>query len=335
MKIHRPKISIIIPVYNTEKYLSRCLDSLLNQTFQDWCAICIDDGSTDNSAKILDKYTKNDNRFIVIHKKNAGVSSARNDGVTKANSEYVMFLDSDDCIHPQTLEIAYNTAVKNNVDIVSFKYDANLYKDALNSANVDDLLKTRIVIRYDLQKIRYKQTDSLIKFATERNHSFGRYKIRHCYPVVHLYKLDLIKGIKFNTKIKVTEDFPFWTSVLLRNPKSIILNIPLYFYIPNKTSALGATNIEKFFDNVSLSIIESFKTVLKNEPQSMWVKIWKREFLWPFIITCVRSVRAIQDKQRVIERLIKMKEMNIFDNPPTFRARKYKHRIEKIISPIS
>ena len=107
MKIHRPKISIIIPVYNTEKYLSRCLDSLLNQTFQDWCAICIDDGSTDNSAKILDKYTKNDNRFIVIHKKNAGVSSARNDGVTKANSEYVMFLDSDDILYPTAIEKMY------------------------------------------------------------------------------------------------------------------------------------------------------------------------------------------------------------------------------------
>ena len=91
MKKQLSKISIIIPVYNVEKYLHRCLDSVLNQTFHDWTAICVDDGSFDNSGKILDNYAKKDKRFIVIHKKNSGSSDARNFGVSYAKSEYILF----------------------------------------------------------------------------------------------------------------------------------------------------------------------------------------------------------------------------------------------------
>lgn len=330
----KSKISIIIPIYNVEKYLRRCLDSVKNQTFQDWQAICIDDGSPDKSGEIADEYAQQDKRFIVVHKKNMGVSSARNDGIKLVKSEYVIFLDSDDCIHPQTLEILYNFAIKYSVDIVSFRYDVNLYKDVLNGANTDNLLKSRNTIKYDLQKIQYKRTDNLIKFATERNHSFGKYKIRHCYPVLHLFRYNLVKDIQFDTGIKLSEDFPFWTSVLLRNPKSIILTMPLYFYIPNKFSTLKSASSEKVFDNISLAIIESFKTVMKSKPEYKWIKIWRREFLWPFIITCIRSAFCIQDKQRVIDRLIKMQSLGVFDNSPTIRARKYKRRIEKIISQI-
>ena len=91
-----PAISIIIPVYNVEKYLRRCLDSVLNQTFQDWQAICVNDGSPDNSAVILDEYAKRDSRFVVVHKENGGSSDARNAGMKHATGDYIMYLDSDD-----------------------------------------------------------------------------------------------------------------------------------------------------------------------------------------------------------------------------------------------
>ena len=126
----QPKISIIIPMYNVEKYLRRCLDSVQNQTFKQWQAICVDDGSPDKSGEIAEEYAKKDKRFIVVHKENGGLSDARNYGMPHATGQYIMFLDSDDFIHPQTMEIAYNTAIKNKSDIVSFTYD-RIYRPRL------------------------------------------------------------------------------------------------------------------------------------------------------------------------------------------------------------
>ncbi|MFI3241776.1 MAG: glycosyltransferase, partial [Alphaproteobacteria bacterium] len=94
------KISIIIPVYNVEKYLSQCLDSILNQTFNDWEAICVNDGSTDKSAEILTKYANKDSRIKVINQENYGVSSARNAAVKKITGEWTCFLDADDAFAP-------------------------------------------------------------------------------------------------------------------------------------------------------------------------------------------------------------------------------------------
>lgn len=93
-----PKISIIVPVYNVEKYLRKCIDSILNQTFKDFELILIDDGSTDESGKICDEYNLKDNRIKVIHKENGGLSSARNAGLDIAQGEYIGFVDSDDWI---------------------------------------------------------------------------------------------------------------------------------------------------------------------------------------------------------------------------------------------
>ncbi|MBQ2017344.1 MAG: glycosyltransferase family 2 protein, partial [Alphaproteobacteria bacterium] len=125
-----PAISIIIPVYKVEKYLRRCLDSVLNQTFTDWQAICVNDGSPDNSAEILAEYAARDSRFVVVNKENGGLSDARNAGMPYANGEYIMYLDSDDFIHPQTMEIAYHLAQRDKSDIVSFTYD-RIYRPQL------------------------------------------------------------------------------------------------------------------------------------------------------------------------------------------------------------
>ena len=125
-----PKISIIIPMYNVEKYLRRCLDSVQNQTFSDFQAICVDDGSPDNSGEIAEEYAARDKRFVVVHKENGGLSDARNAGMPYATGEYIMFLDSDDFIHPQTMEFAYALAQKNGTDIVSW-YKDKMYRPKL------------------------------------------------------------------------------------------------------------------------------------------------------------------------------------------------------------
>lgn len=99
----KTRFSIIIPVYNVAPYLRECLDSVLAQTYTDWEAVCVDDGSTDGSGKILDEYAKNDSHIRVVHKANGGVSSARNRGLEEAKGEWILFLDGDDLWRPEVL----------------------------------------------------------------------------------------------------------------------------------------------------------------------------------------------------------------------------------------
>ena len=89
----KPKISIIIPMWGVEKYLRRCLDSVQNQTFKEWQAICVDDGSPDKSGEIAEEYAAHDKRFVVVHKENGGLSDARNAGMPYADGDYIMYLD--------------------------------------------------------------------------------------------------------------------------------------------------------------------------------------------------------------------------------------------------
>ena len=118
----KPLISIIIPVYNVERYLPQCIDSIIAQTFHDWELILVDDGSTDRSGAICDEYSLKDTRIRVIHKQNSGQADSRNIAIQMAEAELVGFVDSDDFIHRQTYEIALKTAEKYNADIVQWPW---------------------------------------------------------------------------------------------------------------------------------------------------------------------------------------------------------------------
>lgn len=129
-----PKFSIIIPVYNVAPYLRECLDSVLAQTFTDWEAICVDDGSTDGSGAILDEYAVRDGRFRVIHQVNAGVSAARNAALDVANGEYICFLDGDDVLRANWLRRIHETVVANpGVDWIRTGYLIWREGDAIKS----------------------------------------------------------------------------------------------------------------------------------------------------------------------------------------------------------
>lgn len=129
-----PLISVIIPVYNVEKYLRQCLDSVLKQTYTNYEAILVDDGSTDNSSKICDEYCQKDDRFRVIHCENGGLSVARNTGLDDANGEYIYFLDSDDWIEDTTLEELTLQAAKTKADFVFF--EGKSFEDSEKGYNI-------------------------------------------------------------------------------------------------------------------------------------------------------------------------------------------------------
>ncbi len=330
-----PKISVIIPVYKVERYLRRCLDSVIAQTFTDWEAICVDDGSMDDSGKILDEYAARDKRFRVIHKENAGVSAARNDGMKHARGEFVIFIDSDDFIHPQLFEITAHLADKNNADIVSFRFDARAQKEMRRllraGSDTADFVPKSMARAYKPQCVPCVVTDNLLWYSTERSHSLGLFRIRHCYPVLHLMRRKFISGMKFDTSIKIAEDFPWWTEILLRRPHAVILRAPLYYYVPNMSSALNSATSHKVFENISRATAAAYSYAKKHATAGEF-GTWSREFLWPFFIIVMRAARGFSggmDAARIY--FEKMYRDGALGVARTMRARKYRRRILKLI----
>jgi glycosyltransferase involved in cell wall biosynthesis len=181
-------ITIIIPVYNVEKYLAKCIDSILSQTFTDWELILIDDGSKDKSGKICDEYSCKDKRIKVFHKKNEGVSKARNKGIELAKGEYICFIDSDDWIESTYLK---DFKIEQQYD---FYFSGALY-DTYNK-----------VYSYKKYTEKYCKNKSEIKAEFFKQDLFS-----NGYPWGKLYKTQIIKDnkLRFNESLAINEDHIF------------------------------------------------------------------------------------------------------------------------------
>lgn len=233
---NNPKISVIVPIYNVEKYLHRSLNSLQSQTFSDWEAICVNDGSTDKSLSILKTYADKDSRFKIINQPNLSLSTARNNGLKEAKGEYIYFFDSDDFLHPQCFEIIYESAVKNQAELVTFGFFKN------KSGNMEPQL-------YDKAQIKAKITNEPLFYQTKRG------KFRISFNVwSKLYKRELLKNLEFIPKISF-QDYPHTFAVLLRRPKTVILDACLYFYTINPTSISAQKTSVKTINDYCAGII--------------------------------------------------------------------------------
>ncbi len=321
----QPKISIIIPMYNVEKYLRRCLDSVLNQTFEDWQAICVDDGSPDKSGEIAEEYAKKDNRFVVIHKENGGLSDARNAGMPYAKGKYIMYLDSDDFIHPQTMEIAYNLIEKNNSDILSFQYD-RMYRPRLMvrhflRMDTDNVVPRGMKKRYKVDNIKTKTVDDVFELATERTHNKTnpnrKWLIKHCQVWKNIYKKSLIKDIPFIKGI-LFEDFPWWSEVMLKQPRVTVAPLPLYYYIPNFGGIVLSAKQLRIMKCLCVGIKSAYKLYSeKGTPEQM--KKWQSQFMWYFINWAFRKLKYFKTDEEIKEarnEFIEMNKMGIFNDVP-------------------
>ncbi|MDR1337533.1 MAG: glycosyltransferase [Rickettsiales bacterium] len=333
-----PAISVVIPVYNVEKYLRRCLDSVAGQTFSDWEAICVNDGSPDNSAAILAEYAARDKRFKVITKENGGLSDARNVGTDAATGDYLIYLDSDDFIHPQTMEFSYALAQRDGSDIVSWYKDKFFRPQLLIwyklGFDIDSMMPRRIKKRYKLEKIRTCVTDDVFAHTTERPNSSIKWPIKHFYVWRHLIRREFIKGIKFIKGITF-EDFPWWSEVMLHHPRVTITKLPFLYYFPNLNSIDMASNEVKKVRNWIIGLESSYN--MYRARATDYEKIaWEREVMWPVIVYQIfRKVRYIKksaDAEFIKETLLRFKEMGMFDNPQTWRAKIYQRRILKYIN---
>ncbi|MDE6245397.1 MAG: glycosyltransferase [Treponemataceae bacterium] len=196
-----PKISVIVPVYNVEKYLRRCLDSIRAQTFTDFECICVDDGSPDGSGKILDEYAESDGRFRVIHQENAGVSAARNAGLDIARGEWIAFVDSDDWIEPKTYEVAYKTAIEKSADLVQWnvvmeragkKLNATVLKEGYFSISDDaTYFEPSVWHKLFLKRLFYDNNIHFpqnIKLSEDKQVSFKCYVMANpCYQIENAF----------------------------------------------------------------------------------------------------------------------------------------------------
>ena len=149
-----PLVSIIVPVYNVEEYLEECVNSIISQTYTNIEIILVDDGSTDNSGELCDKYSLRDNRIEVIHKVNGGISDARNVGAKSAKGKYIYFIDSDDYIVSEAIDELVSVALRDNSDIVFF--DAKCFEEGEKGFNIPQryIRKNNILVIYPLNKIK-------------------------------------------------------------------------------------------------------------------------------------------------------------------------------------
>ena len=235
------KISIIVPVYKVEKYLERCLDSIIAQTFTDWECILIDDGSPDNSGKICDEYAKKDERFVVIHQENAGVSVARNAGLDIAKGEYITFVDSDDWVENSFLEEQYN-------DIISGDYDICICGFVGKGKNKHKVLNGSFSKR--------------LMFSSKGFGGFSFLRIIH----------RRIIGIeKFNQNITYLEDTDFFYRLFNESVRILWTDKPLYFYENNPSSVTKQIGITPYFR----SAIDTLEQLYLKENDKILKKILK------------------------------------------------------------
>ena len=331
-----PAISIIIPMYGVEKYLRRCLDSVQNQTFTDWQAICVNDGSPDKSGEIAREYAARDKRFIVVDKENGGLSDARNAAMPYVSGDYILYLDSDDFIHPQTMEIAYSLALRDGSDIVSFTYD-RIYRPQLMvryklGLDTDNVIPKRMHKKYDVAKIKTRVTDDVYEYATERTHNkFNpkrKWLIKHCQVWKNLYKRELIEDIPFIKGI-LFEDFPWWSRVMLRNPRVTIAPLPLYFYIPNFGGIVLSAKQLRIMKSLCAGIESAYK-VYKESATDYQMKKWNAEFKWYFIKWAFRKIKYLDTDADIAEArqcFANLEKIGALSNPHCSWAKKIQKQI--------
>ena len=278
MNLNNCTISVIIPVYNVAGYLSRCLDSVLLQTYSDIEVICVDDGSTDGSSEILADYFHRDNRIRIISQANFGQSAARNAGLKQISGEYVFFVDADDFIHKQTLEILLKVMQKTEVPVVAID-DVKHYSGAL----------------IDLENLQYTVHHNPLEHILQ-NEASGSVIWNKLYKADLVRNRQFIKGIYF-------EDWP-WTTCLFADVKNYA-TVPyaLYGYNTENASTMRSVfTMEKVW-NFAVGIRATQKYFADFERQHLWPLVRKKR-ICASIKHMVNAVYHEKENQPELEKFL-------------------------------
>ena len=223
------KISIIVPVYNTAKYLERCLDSIVAQTYTDWEMLLIDDGSTDRSGDICDRYAESDSRIKSFHKKNGGLPNARNYGMTRANGKWITFVDSDDFLYKNAIQTLISDA--DDFDII---------------IGGVDFIKSK--------KKFYPKNSGRISKEDLDNEIFMPY---FCTAWTKIFKKDFVSSIRYRENVKLIEDTFFILECIKRTDKIKLINQPTYLYNDDAPASKYTMSCEEFS-----SYMDEFKSII-------------------------------------------------------------------------
>ena len=241
-----PNISVIVPVYNIQMYVSMCLDSILDQVYQDFELIIIDDGSSDQSGPICEQYAQRDSRIRLVHQKNGGLSAARNVGIELATGEYLTFIDGDDIVHPDYLEHLYRGIIQHNADICMCWFR-----------------------KFDIEPVSDKYTYSVKRVLTGRDAcgyigcAQDRVSTTAC---MKLYKTSLWKDIRYPVG-RVHEDEAITHKLLYAAKRITELDEELYFYRTTPNSIMNSPFSVKRYDAIT-AYYERYQFYLdNNEPE--------------------------------------------------------------------
>nr|WP_288753445.1 glycosyltransferase [uncultured Anaerostipes sp.] len=215
-------VSVIIPAYNIEDYIGRCLDSIISQTYKNLEIIMVDDGSRDHTGEILDNYAKKDRRIKVIHKENGGVSSARNKGIEVAEGDYIGFIDGDDLIEPEMYKILVDLLEEENADIAHCGYQM--------------VFPDRVDYYHNTGKKKIQTTEEGLKDLLSG-------EIIEPGLVNKLYKKELIKNCRLDETVKINEDLLMNYQLFKLSQKSVYYDITPYSYMIRSSSATGVNSL--------------------------------------------------------------------------------------------
>lgn len=231
-------VSIIVPIYNAEKYLDSCIQSVLRQTYTNWELILIDDGSTDKSGRIAEEYGFADERITVFHQKNLGVSLARNQGIDEATGNYVVFLDADDELIEDCLAKTVNIAEETNADVVAGR-----------SCENQELFQDRIIWT-GAEALENSLKDHLFTYSA----------------CAKLIRREFIGKTRFTPDIRINEDSYFVFQLLCKQNVFVLTNDVIYFYRVNSESSSRTVFSEKYFDILKVSDLK-YKKIEEQFPQ--------------------------------------------------------------------
>lgn len=231
-------VSIIVPIYNAEKYLDSCIQSVLRQTYTNWELILIDDGSTDKSGRIAEEYGFADERITVFHQKNLGVSLARNQVIDEATGNYVVFLDADDELIEDCLAKTVNIAEETNADVVAGR-----------SCENQELFQDRIIWT-GAEALENSLKDHLFTYSA----------------CAKLIRREFIGKTRFTPDIRINEDSYFVFQLLCKQNVFVLTNDVIYFYRANSESSSRTVFSEKYFDILKVSDLK-YKKIEEQFPQ--------------------------------------------------------------------
>lgn len=269
MSQEKALISIIIPVYKVEKYLEKCIQSVINQTYENLQIILVDDGSPDNCGKICDEYAKKDHRIEVIHKSNGGLSDARNKGLEIAKGEYIGFVDSDDYIEADIYEVLYNLLKQYNADVsICNFYTVSQGKIAIK--NVDSGIK------------EYTRIEILKEILLDNN--------IQSYAWNKLYKKELFDEIKYPVGKKY-EDIGTTFYLLEKCNKVVVTGKPEYYYINRQDSIVNNVTESTITDYIEL-IMQRYDYIKENIKE---LSSYNKNYLKRILKTAEQDIKGLSE----------------------------------------